>query len=917
MLQWRGMWLAVQGEMESAARQLTRWVARGRGPGPASAGLGLAIVLASPIAFGDLLGTVAARWVIDWVQVLSVVLAFGFIVRVSRLAALSSAQRRAFGWLAVALLVLLVADGAWAWVAAVRREDPSFSALNWLYLPFHPLFLLGVLAFPRIFRSPADRMRFVLDALIVALGVALLLWDQVVQPQLSSLDLQTDALTLFILVGQPLLDCLSVLTVAVLLLRLPAGPSRQPMVWLALALSLNLVGDLVLAWQAAHAAFPTGGIADLLWIASRWCFLAAAESQLRVHRAACEGIPDEDWSPSFQLLPYLGVVVGYATMLYDALDGGVSTANLVGIFLLTLLVLLRQAVDRRETERLFADRTRQRADAKLAALVEHASEAILVLDAHRQITYASPAAARLFDSAPAQLEGVSFGRYLHPDESLAAASLLQDGAHPGPVRQMSLRLRRGDGWIWGECVVTDLLDRPEVDGIVLNVRDVTAQRELEEQLRHQSFHDPLTGLINRLLFGERISEALTERRPGGTEMAVMFVDLDHFKVINDSLGHGSGDAVIGQAAKRLEGAIRGRDVLARLGGDEFAVLLQDVDSDDEVVEAARRVMEAFRPPFRIGAREVALSASLGIAWASDTDTVDVLMRNADLALNEAKARGRDRFHVFQPDLHAAVFRKLQLDGAMRGLLEREGFRLAYQPIFRLEDLALVGVEALLRLPGDIAALATPAEAVAAAEDSGLIVPLGRWVLEHALHEMRRLQDEDPAAEGLRLTVNVSARQLHDPELPRTVTEALQRCGIAPARLVLELTETALADRPDDARLALERLKAIGVKLAIDDFGTGYSSLAQLARFPFDLLKVAKPFVDMIGGEREAEGERLARAVLALGASLHLETIAEGIERAEQLSLLHHAGCDLAQGFLLATPMERGELQHWLHARSRI
>jgi diguanylate cyclase (GGDEF)-like protein/PAS domain S-box-containing protein len=902
--------------MVSAARALKRWSAVGEGLGPVSVGLALAIVLLLPVAFADLAGDRAAIATIDWIQVLAVALALGFTLRVAALATLARAQRRAFRLLALSLFVLALADTGWAWVDAVRGEDPSASAVNWLYLPFYPLILVGVVAFPRIFRSASDRFRFLFDALIVALGVGLLLWDQIAQPNLPSIGPDPEPLTLFVVVGQPLLDSVAAFAVALLLLRLPAGRSRRPMVWLALGLTLNLLGNLVLAVLAANDAYDSGGIADALWIASRWCLVAAAESQWRVHRAVCDAIGDEDWSPSFQVLPYLGLAVGYSTVLYDALDQGVSFANLGGSLVLTVLVLTRQAIDRREAERLLADRARQQGDARLAALVEHASEAILVLDAHRQITYASPAVARLLDVPAEALRGVSLARYLHPDETLAADSLLRDGAGLPSSRSAMLRLRRAEGWIWCDCAFTDLLERPEVGGIVLNIRDVSAQRELEEQLRHQSFHDPLTGLINRLLFGERISEALTERRPGGTTMAVMFVDLDHFKVINDSLGHGSGDAVIEQAAARLERAVQGRDVLARLGGDEFAVLLQDLDSEDEVVLAARRVMEAFRAPFRVGTREVALSASLGIAWAADSDTVDVLLRNADLALNEAKARGRDRFHVFQPDLHAAVLRKLQLDGELRALLERDAFALAYQPIVRLADLAPVGVEALLRLPPEAATDASPSEAIAAAEESGLIVPLGRWVLERALRDMRVLQDQHPAIATLRVTVNLSARQLHDAELPGIIGDALKRHGIAPTRLVLELTETALADQPEQARAALQRFKAIGVRLAVDDFGTGYSSLAQLARFPFDLLKVAKPFVDMIDGRSEGADDRLARAVLALGASLDLQTIAEGIESPLQRERLRDAGCQLAQGFLLSPPLTPAQLIDWLRTQTR-
>lgn len=879
--------------------------------GAAGLGMGVLLVLLAPAMFTPLFEGRFATALIDWVQVACDGLALAFAWHGLQSCPPAEPRRRALMLLTAALLSLTLADAAWAWVDAVRGEDPSASAINWLYLPFYPLLLAAVLAFPRALQGRDDRLRFALDAAIVAFGVGLLLWHCIAQPNLPALRPDSTPLTLFVLVGQPLLDCLAALAAALLLLRLPRGAARRAMLWLAIAIGLNLLGNLVLALRAAQDEFSTGGIADALWIGSRWALLVAAEAQWHALRAPPPTEGERGWQPSFTLLPYLAVLAGYATVLYDALDAGVSIVNLAGSIVLTALVLVRQAVDRHQTEGLLAERARRAGESRLAALVEHASEAILVLDAQRQVGYASPAAAHLLGLAPDALRGEPFTRFLHPDESLAAATLLAGQQRPGPSRQAMLRLRGAEGWIWTECTITDLLATPDVGGIVLNVRDVTAQRELEEQLRHQSFHDPLTGLINRLLFGERISEALTERRSDGASMAVMFVDLDHFKVINDSLGHASGDAVIGQAALRLEASVRDRDVLARLGGDEFGVLLRDLRDDGDVVEAARRVMDAFRMPFRIDGRDVPLSVSLGIAWASTCDTVDVLLRNADLALNEAKARGRDRFHVFQPDLHATVLRKLKLHGALREMLDADGFTLAYQPIMRLDTLVPVGVEALLRWPAQLELEASTSDAVAAAEESGLIVPLGRWVLEQSLREMQALREVHGIAQELRLTVNLSGRQLHDLELAPVVAAALQQFGIAPGRLVLELTETAVVERSDETLAALQRLKAIGLRLALDDFGTGYSSLAHLARYPFDLLKVAKPFVDMIGPDGDPHGARLARAVLALGGSLRLQTIAEGIEHPRQLAVLREAGCDLAQGFLLARPLALPELVAWL------
>jgi diguanylate cyclase (GGDEF)-like protein len=444
-------------------------------------------------------------------------------------------------------------------------------------------------------------------------------------------------------------------------------------------------------------------------------------------------------------------------------------------------------------------------------------------------------------------------------------------------------------------------------GRVWNFRDVTERRRLEEELLRRTRLDPLTGLANRAHFRERVEAALCRGRRTGEVVGVLFLDLDDFKRVNDSFGHAEGDALLVAVADRLRRATRGCDTIARLGGDEFAVLLEDVRDGEAAV--AERVAEAFSRVVSLRGAEVLVTASIGVATSCPGLPADALLRNADVAMYEAKARGKGQYALFTPAMHAAVLVRLQLEGELRAAAARGEFMLHYQPIVRLDTGAVEGAEALVRWQHPERGLVMPSGFVAFAEQAGIIVPLGRWVLREACREAAEWQR--PGA-PVNITVNVSARQLQEPSLVDDVRAALGDAGLPPSRLSLEITESVLMEHTEATLTTLHALKALGVRLALDDFGTGYSSLSCLDRFPIDILKIDRAFVDAVGDDQA--DPVLARIVLSLGETLGLTTVAEGIEHARQVDGLRALGCELGQGYHFARPLPAAEFAALLASR---
>ncbi|MFN8124066.1 MAG: EAL domain-containing protein [Thermoleophilia bacterium] len=583
------------------------------------------------------------------------------------------------------------------------------------------------------------------------------------------------------------------------------------------------------------------------------------------------------------------------------------------VLLILGAIVLWWRIERARARAIAAAEGRER---RFAALVQNSSDLVLVVDEAGVVAFASPASERQLGTVPQRVEGRELTTMVHPDDAAQASLLvgLRGGGHTGdPV---TVRLLHADGqWRWMEIVATDLTAEPSVRGVVLNTRDVSDRRAVEDQLAHQAFHDALTGLANRALFEDRVEHAIERNRREGRPVAMMLLDLDDFKTVNDSLGHQAGDQLIRQVARRIRGALRSGDTAARLGGDEFAMLLETCDGEDDASQAAMRVLRAVSEPITLEGYEMVVRGSLGIAVARSSEAdADEMLRSADIAMYAAKARGRGGFELFRPEMQDLARERLELKADLDHALPRGEFFLNYQPIVELDSGAVSGVEALLRWQHPSRGLVRPDEFIPLAEESGLIVPIGRWVLERACVDARRWLTVACNPDTFYVSVNVSPRQLDDPDLPDVVEGALRTAGLPARALVLEVTESVLMNDPERTMRTLEALRDLGTRIAIDDFGTGYSSLSYLGRLPIDLVKIDRSFVSGVGSaERDKD---LAAMIVQLVGVMNFEAIAEGIQAVEQVQGLQRLGCALGQGFYFSRPVAPDQIDTLLASERR-
>ncbi|NGO09051.1 aminotransferase class I/II-fold pyridoxal phosphate-dependent enzyme [Streptomyces sp. HC44] len=558
---------------------------------------------------------------------------------------------------------------------------------------------------------------------------------------------------------------------------------------------------------------------------------------------------------------------------------------------------LNEEINRRKSEEYFR------------TLVHNTSDVILIVDDDNTVRYASPSA---YDMFGCDLRG-----------GIPLARLVAEGDHERALRTLG-RARGGDGldlrddWqvVRGEdgCLDVEVRCRnlrheQTVHGVVLTLRDVTEQRQLERELVHRAFHDSLTGLPNRVLLLERLERALLRGRRDAALTCVLFVDLDDFKVVNDMMGHSVGDELLVAVARRLTAALRLSDTAARLGGDEFAILMEGAREPADAEALAAEIVRALARPFGLVTGSTSVSACVGVATARPGDEAEDLLGHADLALYAAKTAGKRQWQRYRPDLHSGMAERHELRAGLDNAITQEAFALRYQPIVEIVTGAVVGFEALIRWPHSRRGLVPPDQFINLAEETGHIMPLGAWVLERAASDVARWQRLRPRPEPLHLNVNVSARQFRDTGFVDQVRQVLARSGLAPGSLVLELTESVLVRRDEQIRTAMRTLKDLGVSLAIDDFGTGFSSLSYMREFPIDVLKVDKSFIDDIitDGQQVALVEGIVRIADVLG----LQVTAEGIENDGQRDLLGAMGCRYGQGYLFARPMTAAEAQRFL------
>jgi diguanylate cyclase (GGDEF)-like protein/PAS domain S-box-containing protein len=566
------------------------------------------------------------------------------------------------------------------------------------------------------------------------------------------------------------------------------------------------------------------------------------------------------------------------------------------------------------SERVAAADSVSASEARFRTLYDQAAIGIAFIDDEGVIHNVNPAWERLLGWSADELRGriaASLSPVEDSDITRGPVAELRAGVRDSVT--VEKRFIRRDGTVlWGSLTISRFRAPGERTTLVGMLYDITARKELETRLSHQAYHDPLTGLANRVRLRDRIDTVLAAPDRSPESVAVIYVDLDDFKKVNDSLGHAAGDALLRTVAERLLNATRGSDTVARLGGDDFAILLENVRTDEDVLVVAERVVRAMRAPVLVEGKEVFVGASVGIARAggesNGATTSDALLRNADVAMYRAKGAGKGRHAMYEHGMQEAALERLEFEAALRHALERGELLLNFQPIVQLDSERIVGAEALVRWAHPTLGTLPPARFIPMAEETGLIVPLGRWVLEQTCqHGVRWLNRPGVSSDvrNMTLTVNVSPRQLHDGAFVDDVREVLEATGFPAGQLLLELTESIFIQQEDSTLDTLRALKALGVRLGIDDFGTGYSSLSYLQQFPLDVLKIDKRFVDGIG--RGGSEAALARTIIALGDSLSLHTVAEGVARPQQQEQLRALGCSYAQGFLFAHPLSAAEI----------
>jgi len=563
-----------------------------------------------------------------------------------------------------------------------------------------------------------------------------------------------------------------------------------------------------------------------------------------------------------------------------------------------------------EAASLTEDLHRRQSEARFRSLVAHSSDLITVLDGDGIVTYQSPSIERVLGYRVEDIEGTHFDQLLLEADRPGLSQVITGAGREGmEAHVIDCSLQHRDGtWLQFEVQHADLLADEHVRGIVLNSRDVSERKVFEEQLAHQAFHDPVTKLANRPLFSDRVQHALARAQRSGAAVGVMFIDLDEFKTVNDSLGHPAGDRVLCEVATRLSATVRPTDTVARFGGDEFAVLLDGVTDLPDAADAAARLLRALETEFEIDGKQVFPRASIGICLVEPggpPTSAEDLLRNADVAMYMAKRDCKGSYRVFEPAMHERVLERLELRSDLQQAIALNQLTVHYQPIVRLREDEIYGVEALLRWTHPIRGNITPDQFIPLAEESGLIIPIGRWVLQVACHDGAIMHARFPRPRPLTISVNLSVRQLQSETIVEDVREALTASGLPPAALILEITESVMLADTELAVRRLQDLKELGVRLAMDDFGTGYSSLSYLGKFPVEILKMDRSFL------ASRDNDALAAAIIALGENLSLDVVAEGIEHADQASWLTDQGCELGQGFHFARPMGDHALYEYL------
>ena len=799
----------------------------------------------------------------------------------------------------------------WSYLELLRDDDVPFPSLADVgYLGLVPFAVAALLTVP----TPArrfSRARVALDGLIIAASVLVVAWtlvlDSVVRNPADSV------LGQVIRLAYPVGDVVIVTLALALPSRLVRKGSQSQAIGFTIAGLVGLwVADSGFAYLTATDQYMSGQLIDTGWFAG---FLLLCVAALQPSPApAAAAAPTRRVAAG---VPYLVAIVAVivtavSAMLHPRFDAVAFAILLVTTCFLAVrqyLSSLSQHEWIRELERRVGERTTDLArsaeqlrasEQRFRAVVQNLSDVIILVDRDATIQFTTPSIQTVLGYPPLGRLDTPIASLVHPGDRPAFREALRT-TPPGLAGSVTLEanfIHRDGGHRGCQAVVTNLLDDPALRAQVVSIRDITERQRLERELTRLAFHDALTGLPNREVFRDRLAIALAQRRRRGSHLAVLYVDLDDFKSVNDSLGHETGDRLLVEVADRLRECLRPGDTVARLGGDEFAVIIPDL-AEGDVHALAHRVADSVRQRYLLQGRELFIAASVGVATAADNESADMLISNADLAMYWAKRSGLGRYHVYRPEMRGAMIDRIAIEAELHHALDRDELVLYYQPTIDLVSDRVIGAEALIRWRHPTRGLLSPARFVPAAEQSALIVELGRWALREACRQMTSWQRGGYPIAPQSVAVNISGRHLRDPAIVDDVRDALTRSGLPPACLVIEITEGVLVEQIEQNRQTLDALKALGVRIALDDFGTGYSALNYLYRFPIDILKIDQSFLHNVNRSRP---QSLARAIVRLGQALALDTIAEGVESDEQLDALKRAGCAQAQGFHLCPPL---------------
>jgi diguanylate cyclase (GGDEF)-like protein/PAS domain S-box-containing protein len=839
-----------------------------------------------------------AYWIVPYSSI-GELLIYDGVVLLSTIAAVigwrraPAAQRFGWGCVSAALVLFLLGELIWWGLSAAGQEPfPSVADASFL-LGYVPL-AIAAAALAAAWNREPDRSAW-LDAGVLTAVAGIVIFNVLMEPYVH--DPSSTAFAKLATIAYPLADIL----ILGFVLRL--GFSRQSRHRSALMLTagvgLMFVADMAFAWQSLRETFVSGSWVDAVWLASYVMigFAALNTSSDRILEA-----PEVEHSDRGRLALVLVVVtVPQAMLIGELISRGLIGLNtfLVAVCVSTLVMALVSI----RLWRLLGRARRieeQRGAERLSALIHHSADAIFLLSPEGQITFASPAAAALRNTSETELLGTSLFDAFAPESRQAITTQLGNLVvmPVGATLPIEGRVDGGTGPdVAVEGTGCNLLADENVGSIVVTLRDVTTRRQLEAQLERRAFHDELTGLANRALFADRVAHALERSaRREAPSVAIVFIDLDDFKAVNDGMGHGAGDELLCGVAARIRDGLRPVDTVARLGGDEFAVLLEDVGSYEEAAAVGDRVLELLQLPIEVSGVSLAVPASVGVTLASLDSDAESLLRNADIAMYNAKSKGKGQVAMFDEALLDIASQRLALKIELPEALRAGQFSLDYQPIIDVHDGSVQGFEALIRWHHPERGLVPPADFIPAAEATGAIVDIGRWVLEEACRQAVVWNAD--VVRPLSMSVNVSPLQLQHPGFVDDLHHVLERSGLPPSLLILELTEAVLA-RQDRVRGVLDGIRRLGVGIAIDDFGTGYSSLSYLKDFPVTRIKVDRSFMSGL----ESGGDRgLLESILSMAEALRLTCVMEGVETKAQLDELSRLNCEMAQGFHLGRPM---------------